>query len=88
MILLIYKSDWLTIIKSFKSLGFTGLLGIMICNHTVGGSIWLPDCGTELMAERELAAPGISDPKPGNTAINQSINQSIDQVQWGKLERI
>lgn len=54
----IHKSDWLTIIISFKSLDLTGLLGIVICNPEVGGSIWLLDCGTELMAERELADPG------------------------------
>lgn len=34
----------------------------MICNHEVGSSIWLLECGTELMVVRELAAPGMSKP--------------------------
>ena len=45
MILLIHKSDWLAI--SFKSFDFTWLLGIVISNGEVGGTIWLLKCGTE-----------------------------------------
>ena len=60
MILLIHKSDWLTIIISFYSLNFTRLLGIVICNHEVGSSICLLESGRKLMAERDLVAPGTS----------------------------
>jgi hypothetical protein len=45
VILLIHKADWLTI--SFKSFDFTGLLGIVISNLEVGGTVWLLECGTE-----------------------------------------
>jgi hypothetical protein len=44
---LIYKSDWLTI-----SIEFTGLLGIVLSNFEHGRSIWLLECGTELVGPR------------------------------------
>jgi hypothetical protein len=44
VILLIHKSNWLTI--SLRVLIFTGLLGIVLANLEDGGSIWLLECGT------------------------------------------
>jgi hypothetical protein len=55
VILLIHKSDWLTI--SIKSFDFTGLLDIVISNCEVGGSIWLLECGTEQDIVLWLAGP-------------------------------